>query len=130
MADGAAFAQRLMLEHDRPRLLAMTVGAGFIQSRHCKPACRLEYVSAMRVVTLHAIHSALNDEMVLGQFKFRMGLEMALEAGRRVFAGIDDEFAASTADFDVFAAGSVTGLATYFADLFVSHKVYAGVRAG
>lgn len=111
VADGAAFAHRLMLEHYGPGLLAMTLRAAFVVPRHRQSARGFEDVAAVRVVALHAVHMALDDRMMLRQVELRFGLGVALEARGRVLAGIHDEPAASAADFDVFAPGTMAGLA-------------------
>src|SRR6266404_3409791 len=66
VANGAAFAQGLMLEDKRPSLLAMALRAILIEPRHGQPARGLGDVGAMRIVALHAIHVAFEDGMMLG----------------------------------------------------------------
>ncbi len=104
---GATFAQGLMLEHKRPRLLAMTFGAVLIKSSHRQAARGLKDIGAMGIMALHAIHPAFEDRMMLGKVEFGMGLEVAPEAGGRILPGIDDELSAPAARFEVLAAGSV-----------------------
>lgn len=115
MARGTPFAHRFMLEHERTRLFPMALRAALIQLRHREPTGRLENVSAMRVVALHTIHPAFDDRMMLGQIKFAVSGQVALETGFGIFAGIDDELSFAAAGRDVFAAGPVTGFATRFA---------------
>ena len=102
---GATLAHGFVLEHNRARLLAMTLGAAFVEPRHRQSAGRFENVVAMRVVALNTIHFAFNHGMMLRQVKFRLNFEVALKTRRRVFAGINDEFV--LAAFDVFAARAV-----------------------
>lgn len=80
MAHGAAFSHRLMLENKRPGLLAMTIGARFVQPRHGEAACAFENVSPMRIMALHAVHALLDYWMMLRQLKFRVRFQMALKA--------------------------------------------------
>jgi hypothetical protein len=107
-----AFAQRFVLEDKRPRLFAMTSGTVFVEPRHRKTARGFNNVAAMRVVALNAIHPALDHGMALGQVELSVRLQMALKTRGCIFSGIYDEFAASTARLDMFAAWSVTRFAT------------------
>lgn len=111
VADRAAFAQGFMFEHNRPGLFPMAHRATFVEPRHFQPAGGLENVAPMRVVALRAIHMALDDRVMLRQAEFSARLDVALETRGRVLAGIHDEPVAAAADFDVFAAGTVAGLA-------------------
>ena len=129
VAGDAAFAQRRMFKHKRPRLVAMTLRAAFILPRHRQPARRFENVPAMRIVTLHAAHVAFDDWMMLRQIEFRVDVEMTLKTGRRIVARIDDELR-STAGLDMFAAGTVAGFATSLAGHRHVFKMNARVRAG
>ena len=108
----------------------MALGAGLILLRHGQPPGRFENVAAMRVVALHTIHVPLNHRMMCGQLEFRLSLKMATKARVRIFAGIDDEFAASAAGLDVSAAGTVTGFTTHFAGHGRVGKSNSCVRAG
>ena len=108
VTDRASIVQGLVLEHERPRLFAVALSTAFVEPRHRESAGGFENIAAVRVVALHAAHVAFDDRMMLRQMEFGLGFEMALEAGRRVFAGIDDELAAA-AGFDVLAARPVTG---------------------
>lgn len=112
---GTTFAQRGVLERHRTGLLAMALGAAFIQPRHRQPARRFEDVAAVRIVALDAIHAALDYWMMVRQLEFNLRFQVTPETGDRFFARIDDEFSAATADFDVPAARAVTGLAAGFA---------------
>jgi len=91
-----------MLEHERSRLFAMAPGTGFVQPRHCQATRVFHDVLTVWVVALHAVHPVLNDRMMMRQIKLGVRFEMALKAGRGIFAGIDDEFA-SAARRDVSA---------------------------
>lgn len=63
---GTTFAERGMFENDRLGLLAMALGARFIQARHGQTPGGLHDVLAMRVVALDAIHFPFDDRMMLG----------------------------------------------------------------
>jgi hypothetical protein len=112
----ATFPQRLMLEYKWPRLLAMTLGAILVQPRHRQSGRQsgwrgtrsLEYVSAMRIVALNAIHMTFQHQMVLRHSKFRLRLQMALKTSGRIFSWIHNEFAPPAACFDMLAARPMT----------------------
>jgi hypothetical protein len=59
-------------------------------------------------MTLGAIHFLLQHRVVLRELKLALLRQMALEAGRWILAGIDDEFTSSAAALDMQAGGSVT----------------------
>lgn len=130
VADRAAFAHRFMLEDKRSGLFAMTLGTGFVESRHGKAADGFHNVAPVRIVALHAIHFSFNDRMMLRQGEFGVRLEMTLKAGGGVFTGIDDEFAAPAAAGDVFAAGAVAGFATVLPLPGLAVEAQASMRAG
>jgi len=99
MADDATFAQRLMLENHRARLLAMAFGATFVQARH---ACRrpdaercamrrFHDVRAVRIMALHAIHSPFQHGMMLRQFELRMNLHMTGKTRLRIAPGVHNQ---------------------------------------
>jgi hypothetical protein len=52
--------------------------------------------------------------MMLGQIEFGLHVEVALETGRGIFSGIDDE-TGRAAGPDVFTAGAVAGFASSLA---------------
>jgi hypothetical protein len=130
MANGAAFAQRLVFEHKRSALIAVTRGAILVEPGHGQPAGRFENIAAMRIVALHTIHARFQHRMMLRQTEFSVGLQMTLETGSGIFAGIDDEFSASAPGLDVFAAGPVAGFATGLAGQFSALEMNARMRAG
>ena len=129
MTDGAALAQSFVLEHKRPRLLAMALSAILVQPRHRQSTARFHDVAAVRVVALHAIHPVFQDRMMLGKVEFRVHFKVALKTGRRVFAGIDDEFAAPAPDAHMFAPGPVARFAAGHRRPFQIVLVKAGVGA-
>ena len=130
VANGTAFAKGLVLEDERTGLLAMTLRAILVQPRHGQAARGFKDVAAMRVVTLHAIHTAFDYRMTLRQMKFRLGLKMALETGRRVLARVDDELAPPPARFDVLAGWTMTGFASRLAGHLRVRNMDARMRAG
>lgn len=129
MADGAALAHGFVFENERLRLLEMTLRAALVHSRHGESAGRFEDVAAVRIVTLNATHFAFDHGMMLRQAEFRADFQMALETGRGILAGIDDEMRAA-AGRDVFAAGPMTGFATVLALHSGIFKMNARVRTG
>ena len=112
VANRAPFPQGLVFKYEGPGLLAMTLRAAFVQPRHRQSAVRFHDVAAVRIVALHAVHPVFNDRVMLRQVELRVDFKMALKAGRRVFAGIDDEFAAPAPDTHMLAPRSVARLAT------------------
>lgn len=130
MANGAAFAQRFVLEGEGAGLFAMTLGAGFIEPRHRQPAAAFENIASVRVVALHTVHLLFQNRMMLRQTEFRVGLQMALKASGRILAGIDDEFAAAPASFDVFAARAMAGFTTGLSGHCGVREVNPGMWAG
>ncbi len=130
MADRASFPQSLVFENERPGLGLMALGAGFVQARHGETMRRFHDALAVRIVALHTIHFAFDDGMMLREMKFRVDFDVALEAGFRVLARIDDELSPAAAGRDVFAGRAVAG----FAALHTCHLrvIYSQsrVRAG
>lgn len=129
VAHGASFAQGLVLEDKRLGLLAMTLGAGFIAPGHGQAAGWLHDVRPVRVVALDAVHTAFHDGMVLGQLEFRVNVQMTIKASRGIFAGVDDEPAA-TSGLDMVTAWAVAGLAAALAGHGRSFDMDSRVRAG
>jgi hypothetical protein len=119
MADRATFPQRLVLVNHRPRLLAMAFGARLVQPRHAgsgphaqrRAMRRLENVRAVRIMALDAVHSALDDWMMLRQLKLGMDVQVAGEACLRVAARVYD-MSSAAAGLDVQACGPVARLAS------------------
>jgi hypothetical protein len=130
VAGDASFAQGLVLIDERARLLAMTFRALLIHASHREAVGRLHDFVPVWVVTLHAIHPSFDHWMMLRQIEERVDVEMALKAGAGILARIYDEATASAADFDMFAGGTVTGLAAghvrEFKVVFVQLAVGAG----
>jgi hypothetical protein len=62
-------------------------------------------------MTIDALHSSFFDRVVALKVEQRPSLKMALEAGFRISARINDELAASSAHFQVEAAGAMTRFA-------------------
>ena len=69
----------------------------------------------MRVMALHAIHLLLRHRVVLGKLKLHLFLAMALETGRWVLPGINDEFASPAAAGNVQACRPVARFAACLA---------------
>lgn len=128
MANDAAFAQRGVLEDERPRLLAVALGAGLVVAGERQAALGFHDVHAVRVMALDAVHLAFEDGVMLRKIELRVCLEMAGETGLRIAAGIDNELVGGIGD--VFAARAVAGFATLFADQAGLFQVQARVRAG
>jgi hypothetical protein len=107
VATGATFAHGRMFENDGLGLFPMALGAIFVLAPQRQSARWFHNIHTVRVVALDAVHFAFEDEMVLGQMKFRLDVGMALETSSGILAGIKDEVLASAACRHVFAAGAV-----------------------
>lgn len=90
VAGRATFPHRFVFKYDRPGLLTMTGRATFIYPRHGEAGGGFEDIAPVRIVTLHAIHFAFHHGMMLRKVKFRMGFQMTLKTGARIFARIDN----------------------------------------
>lgn len=130
VADDAAFAQCRMIEHVKPRLLAMALRATFVEPRHRESAGGLHDVRAVRVVALDAIHLTFDDRMMMRQIEFGVRLQVALETGGSVLAGIENEFPAPTTSLNVKARCAVTRFATSLSLQLRVFKMQPRVRAG
>ena len=117
MADGAAFAQGWMFIDVGLGLLLVALGAGFIPPRHRQPAFGLQDIHAVGIVALNTVHFPFQHRMMVRKMKFGLHVQVTLQAGLRVFAGVDDEFinAAAIGHGDVFAARAMAGFATVLA---------------
>ena len=111
MTNGAAFAKRVMFEHNGLRLLAMALRAILVQPGHRQSAARFHDVAAVRVVALDTVHPAFQDGMMLRKVEFSVNFKVALKTRRRVFAGIDNELAASAPDAHMFTPRPVARFA-------------------
>ena len=120
MADDAPFPQRLVLIDHRARLFTMTLRAGFVKARQnrLRPRAKggamgcFENIRSVRVVALHAVHSLLEDRVVVRQPELRVDFEMTTQTGLRRAAGVDDEPSAPAAGLRVQTAGPMTRFAT------------------
>lgn len=84
----------------------------------------------MRIVALDAIHPAFEHGVMVREIELGVGFKVAIQAGGRVLAGIQNEFSPTAADFDVFTAGAVTGFASARTRFDIWCEMQAGVRAG
>lgn len=110
VAGGAAFADSLVVEHMRAGLLVVALGADLVDASHGQDL-RLADVLAVRIVAGDAGHSSFLDGMVEGEAELGLLVDVTLEAGFGVLAGIDDEPAPAAAGVDVEAAGAVATFA-------------------
>ena len=109
----AALAQGLVFKHAWRGLLAVTLGARFVESGHGQTATGFHDVHAVRVVALDAVHFPLKDRMMLWQMKLSVCRNVALETRFGLFAGVDDKL--TSADRDVLARRAMTRFATLLA---------------
>lgn len=134
VANDAAFAKSFVLENEGAALLAMAAGAAFVHARHAERRGAAEAgvmdVGAVWIVAIDTVHAVFDDRMMLRKVEFAVGLDVAIEAGGGVFAGVDDETAASAAGFDMHAAGAVAAFAAGHAGEINVVLVEAAVSAG
>lgn len=130
MTRRAAFPQRFVFEGKGPGLIAMALRAGLIETRHGQAVGGFADVASVRVVAIDAVHPVFEDRMVMRQIELGMDLEMALVAGRRILAGVEDEFPSSAARGHVLAAGAVTRFASGHARPLEIIFVKPAMRAG
>ena len=83
MTSSAPFPHRFMLENKVPGLLLVTLGAGLIQPRHPKSARRLHNIVPVGIVTVDAVHLALQNRMMRGQAKLRVHPHVTTETSLR-----------------------------------------------
>ena len=133
VADGAALSESFVFENKGTGLLAMALGARFIQPPHGEPSGALENVRSVRIVTVYAIHALLEHGVMLRQLEFRVSLEMALKASGGIFSGVNDEFADAATRLNVFASRPVTrltaGQACHFRALDMNPRMRTGGEA-
>jgi hypothetical protein len=108
MTHSATLPQRFMLEHNRPRVIPMTLRAILVQPRHRQSTRWLENVSSVRIVALNTIHVTFNHWVTLRHSKFCLRLQMTLKTRHRIFARVHNKFASPTARLDMFAPGPMT----------------------
>ncbi len=122
VAHGAALVHCLVLKNEGPGLVLMTLGATLILPRHGQTTRRFEDVAAVGIMAVNTAHVPLNHGMMLREIEFGLHIQMTLEAGFGIFAGIDDQAGGATGA-DMLAAGAVTGFATALAGQGGTFKV-------
>src|SRR4029453_15873666 len=100
MANGATLAHCLMLIDKRATLLCVTLEAGFVSAQEREAAtfefllniCRRAFDCdpLVRLMTIRAAHFAFEHRMVMWQREPGANFQVALEAGFRRLARIDD----------------------------------------
>jgi hypothetical protein len=130
VANCASFPQGFVLENERLRLFPVALPTGLVEPCHCQPAGRFLDIHPVRVMALNAVHSGLDYRVVLGEGEFGMDVQVAFKAGRRVFAGIDDESPSAAAQLDVPATRSMARFAPALAGHGCRFHVKPRVRAG
>jgi hypothetical protein len=130
MTTGASFTQGGMFKDERFGLLAMTGGAVFVLPRHGQSAGGLHDVCPVWIVTIHAIHFAIEYGMMMRKPELGASGLMTLQASLGISPRIDDEFfeAAAAGGGDVFAAGTVTGFTTALTRHLRGRQVQSRVR--
>lgn len=112
MARHTTFAHRLVLKNKGARLLAVALGALFIQAGHAQTAGRLLDLTTMRVMTLDTMHVPFRDRMMFWQPELHLNIEMTVVTRLRIPPRIEDECRTIPRRLDVPAPGTMTSLAT------------------
>ena len=81
VTNGAAFAQRRVLEDEGPGLLAMALRAAFVLPGHGQSAPGFENVTPVRVVALDTGQAAFDDLVMLREAELRLDIQMTLKTG-------------------------------------------------
>ena len=123
----AAFTQRLVLIDKRPELHRVTLAAGLVFRKQRSPS-GLHHWTLVRVVAAPATDLAFEHRVMVRQTELPALVQMALKAGFRRFARVDDGVA-RPARLIVNAAGTVAGLATRVLGV-VSRRLQPHVRGG
>ena len=130
VADPATLAQGRVLKHGGFGLFAVAGGASLVQLREGRSARRFQDVAAVRIVTLHAVHFAFEDGMMLREVELRLRFQVAVKTGLRLPARVEDEFSPPATDRDMPAGGTMTGFATLRAWQLDSVHAQPRMRAG
>ncbi len=111
MTTGATFVQGVMCENERSSLRAVALETGLVIARQ-GGATAFDGLSFVRIMTVGAGDLAFFQRMVIRKAELATLLQMALEAGFRIFLGIND-CVMRAAGLIVNAAGAVTGLTAH-----------------
>ena len=127
VAGGAAFAQRLVLEHKRAELHRVAFAARFILRQQGRPTA-LHGRPFVRIMAISATDLPFQNRVMVRQVELSALVQVTLETGLRRSARINDGVARATG-LIVQAAGAVAGLA---ADVLgvVSGRLQPGVSGG
>jgi hypothetical protein len=122
MADGATLPHGLMLIHERPALLCVTLEASFVSAQEGKAASfelllnirrrAFNRDSFVRLMTIAAAHFAFRHRMMVRQLECCANFQVTLETSVRRLSRIDDRTSAA-AGFNVQTPGTVTRFATH-----------------
>lgn len=130
MTGSAAFTQGFVFEYEAPRLISVTFGAGLVDATVRQSTLGIECIPTVGIVTVHAVHFAFDDEVMVGQAKLRMGLQVTVEAGVGLLSRIHDEFVDSlSAARNMPATGPMTRFATGLAGACIAGFMEQSVRA-
>jgi len=110
MACDTSLAKRLVLEYKRTALLGMALEADFVFAHHVCCTASFEYRSLVRVMAIGTAHFAFKHPVMIRKAELCPDFQMALEAGFRILARIDDCMRRS-ARLNVQASWTMAGLA-------------------
>lgn len=113
VASGAAFPHCFVLEHERPSLRDMALGAG-ICLRSERKAAALDRVSFVRIVTIPARDLPFQHRMMVGQIEAAFHIQVALETDVGRFSWIENCVPRATR----FRVNAARPVATLAADIF------------
>lgn len=111
MAGGTAFPQRLMLKDKGAALECVALEADLVLPHEVGGASPFGDGTFVGVVAVGAAHTPLHHRVAIGEFELGSDIEMALEAGFGILAGVDNELGAA-AGVDMQTSGSVTPFTT------------------
>jgi hypothetical protein len=111
MADRAAFSQGGVFENKGPGLLPMTLRAIFVHPGHGQATGRLHNIAAVRIMALNTTYLLLQHGVMLRKMKFHFRRAVTLEAGNRIFAGVQNKLSRTPAG-NVQTARAVTRFTT------------------
>lgn len=112
----APFLDRIVCEDEGSHLCLVALRTGFIPAVKLR-ATTLDRVSFVRVMALGAGHLARENRVTEGQAELGLGIEVALEAGFRRFARVDDG-ACGPARLLMLAARAMAGFTSHVHGIF------------
>jgi len=131
MATRAAFPHGFVFEHEPSGLFLVALRTILTLEMQGQVPGGFANLSTVRIVTIHTVHFPFRHEMMIRHPKFRVGLQMAVEARGRILAGIHDEFVeALPTGRDMSTARSMAGFAAGLARHLFRFRMKLSVWTG